>query len=754
MNNYSCIDLDVILNNVASYTDILEAKEYILNEDVIFNPLVIKKNNEFTNEALSLIQKEIDVSFKGIKNINDYLNNAKKSITLDGYQLYEILVFHNHIKRIKNELKDIDSDSCLRDYLDSIILHNEVFNSLEEKLEPGGQVKDNASTKLKQINDELLSKQKEINDKASKFINTNSKSLQEQVTYIRENRVTFLVKNQDKNKFNGFTYGSSASGLAYYVEPESFVDINNKIINLLSIRNDEINYILRELSYQISFVVDDYINNFDSIIKLSIVFAKAKYGYENNGIIPEFIDGHNFVFNDLIHPLLDKESAISNTYRLYEPYDGIVISGSNTGGKTVSLKAIGLCIVMSYLGIPITASSAKIPFYRSIFVDIDDNQSIKDSLSTFSSHIKNINYILKTADENSLILIDELISGTDPKQAQAISLAILDKIKELKSKFIITTHFDDIKNYSYKDEHILLSAVGFNNKTLLPTYKYYENSIGSSNALEIASNYLDDKNIIVKANQYLKINQTKQDEFLDKLSKQSLDLENKINEIKKREVEINELEKSYNEKINSFENEKNDLKKKYEEELNDSINEIKNRALNIIDNLTLQNKEGSISQIEELIIEDNDNEDVIFKVGDNVRINDNEQVGFIEDINNDNVTVNINGLKIKTKLKNLNFIPKTTNKKNNYIKPLKKKVSTELNLIGSRVEDGLSILETYLDSANGSRLSKVKIIHGIGTGALRNAIREKLNKLSYVYKFYDGDFYDGGSAVTIVEFKK
>ena len=753
MNYYDCLDLNIVKNKVKEYAAIQEAKQYIENEEVIFNPLLIKNNATLTLEALNLLKKDFNVTFSGIYCVDDILDKASKDITLTGIEIKNVLVFHNHCYRIKKLFNDLDGLN-LKDYTDSININESIFDKVNNCIDNAGQIKENASDKLRQLNKDINILEKDIYNKAQQFINKHTSSLQQDSIFYRENRVTFLIKNSDKNKYSGYAYGTSSSGLASYVEPAIFVDMNNHMVELISMKVDEENRILRELSYLISTISKDYKYNFESLVKLNVIFAKANYGLHVNGIIPTFVDDNNFEFKDLCHPLLDEKKVVSNTYRLYEPYMGIVISGSNTGGKTVSLKAIGLSIVMSYLGIPIIASEAKVPLYKNIYVDIDDNQSIEDSLSTFSAHICNINNILNKANENTLILIDELISGTDPKQAQAISLAILDSILELRAKFIITTHFDDIKNYAYKHENILLSSVGFNMDTLKPTYKYLENSIGSSNAIEIASRYFDNKKITIRAKEYLIKNQSEEDILLNKLSKQISDLEIEKEKFKDNELKLDNLKKEYDNKINEFENEKERLKHDYIEKLNEYIEDIKDKAQEKLNSISTKQDKQIVKQISELSLNPEIDEKVEFKVGDNVRINDNEQVGEILSIENDDVTVSLRGLKVKTKLSDLKLMPKVVKKKIKGERVRYASVAREINLVGERVEEALIVLEEYLDKANAANMSSVKIIHGIGSGALRSAIRQRLKKLSYISSFKDGDFYDGGSAVTIVEFKR
>ena len=752
---YSNLDLDIIKKQICKTVPVKEAQDFIMSEEVSFNPLVIRKNASETAEALKLLQENNTVSFDGIFNVDEILEKADKNIILNGIELKDLLVFHNHCERIKKQFEKYPEDLSIRDYSDSIEIRKDIFNRVERCVDNNGEIKEDASDELSRLYRELNNCEKDLYNRAHSFIDKHGDSLQELSVYLRNDRITFLIKNSDKNKYSGYTYGTSSSGLASYVEPASFIDMNNRKLSLKQEIDDEIERILRELSYLVSSVSEAYVHNFESLLKLCVIFAKAIYGYRNNGIVANLSENKYFDFHDLCHPLIDTNKVVSNSYRLFEPYQGIVISGSNTGGKTVSLKEIGLSILMTYLGIPIIASAAEVPFYRNIYVDIDDNQSIQDSLSTFSAHISNINKILNVADERCMILIDELISGTDPKEAQAISLAIMDRIREIGSTFIITTHFDDIKNYSYKDDKILLSSVGFNMDTLTPTYHYYEDSVGSSNAIEIASRYFDDQSIIERARYYLDLSHSEEEELLDKLSKEIEENVIAKEKLKEAEKQLQELKTEYSNKLDEFEKEKDKLKEKYLHELNEFIDETKEKALEKLDSITEKKDEKVIDEFSQLktVKQKKEVREHVFEPGDNVRIKDNEQVGVITSISKDKATVDIRGLTVKVDIKDLSLMPKIKKQETKIVTKSYKRVPSEVNLVGERVEDGLVIMEEYLDKANAAHMSQVKVIHGIGTGTLRTALRQRLKKLSYVRSFRDGDFYDGGSAVTIVEFK-
>ena len=751
MNNYNSIDLNRIKELVLEYCSIEDSKTFIFNEEVSFNQLMIKKKIKETSEALKLLKNDFYLSFDGIENNDELFVKAKKDLVLNSFELSKILIFHNHCKRIQNKMNEIDDELSIKDYSDSINTSDELAKRIDRVVDLNGNIKEDASDKLFSINRSINHNLDSINKASVKFISDNSAYLQENNIFSRNNRTTFLLKNTAKNKFKGYQYGNSSSGLATYVEPEQFVELNNKLNELENERIEEVNRILKELTYYVSLNADNYILNFESLIKLDVIFAKAKFGYYKNGIISEINEDNYLLLKDVVHPLIDERVVISNTYELNNNYQGIVISGTNTGGKTVGLKLIGLSVLMSYLGIPVLAEKAIIPLYDNIYVDIDDNQSITNALSTFSAHISNINDILNNAEERSLILIDELISGTDPKEAQAISLAILEEILKIKSKFIITTHYDAIKEFSFKNPLILLSSVGFNLDELKPTYKYIENSIGVSNAIEIANRYFDSKEIIENAKNYLNLNKTKEDELLEKLALKIKENENLKDEL---ENEINEnklLNERLNNQLNAFNNEKERLYEEYKKELDEYLINQKNNFKNKLENIKNRNNiKESIKLIDEIVIEEKEKEE--FLINDYVKINDSSQSGKIIELNGENVKIDINGLIIKTKTNNISKINKQEKKE---YKPRLRmnRVSSELNLVGQRIDEALVKLDAYLDSAYGSNMESVKIIHGFGTGQLRNAIREHLKRNKTIKEFGNGDIYDGGSNVTIVRFK-
>lgn len=758
MSNYNQIDLDKVKGKIAELSFIEESKAYILNEEVPFNPIQVRRNILETDEFLNLLNSNFTINFDGIENINRILDKADKDILLTANECARVLNFHNHIDRIKKLLAKIDDELNIKDYYDSLIVNNVLGDKINRVVDNNGNIKDDASDKLKQIIHDIDTNEKFLYNTAHNFINRYGASLQEPAIYMRNDRVVFLMKNSDKNKFNGYTYGTSASGAASYVEPECLMNYNNKKISLEEDKIEEINRILMELTFAISKESNNFRRNFDSIVKLNVVYAKAQYGFNNHAIMAKISD--NLYLKDICHPLIDYKKVVSNTYELTKAHKGIVISGTNTGGKTVGLKTIGLAVLMTYLGIPLISEESYVPMYDCVYVDIDDNQSISNSLSTFSAHLSNINDLLNKANNRSLILIDELISGTDPKEAQAISLAILDKILKLGSSFVITTHYDDIKNYSYKNPNIILSSVGFDYNTLKPTYKYIENSVGASNAIDIAERYIDDKELIAYAREIIKNSSSKEEELLNRLAKEIEENETLKNTLNKQIEESEAIKAIFNKKIEEFDLQKEELRKAYQDKLNLEIEEIRQKALEKLESIKEIKQKNVVKEIEDLYVEPSEdflNEiNVNYEVGDRVRVGESERIGTITQIKGEKVQVNINGLLVNTSKDNLTKMPKLVQKerKGESERHFHRGVTRELNIVGQHIDEGIVMLESYLDSALLNGYSQVKIIHGIGTGQLKNAVWAKLKQLKFVKSFSYGDYNDGGSAVTIVVLKK
>lgn len=754
MNNlkYDGLELKEVLAIVAQNANFEASQASIMSSVVDYNPLMIRRNIEMTSEAMKLLKKEYSINFYGIEDVRPYLYKTTKGQALSPFELLACLNFHKTCLRIKKTFDKIKELDILKEYTDSINIDYNVFNKIDNIIDINGKISKNASAKLTSLYEEETKISQELNTRAKSFMDKYATSLQEDNIFYRDDRLSFLLKNSDKYKYEGFLHGSSASGQASYVEPKEFVDLNNARIEINIKKDEEIEKILVSASYLISTIANLYESNFETLTLLDVIFAKAQYGISHDGVLADITNERYLLLEEVCHPLIDIKKVVANTYELKDEYAGILISGANTGGKTVSLKLIGLSVLMTYLGIPIIGSKAIVPIYDGIYVDIDDNQSLESSLSTFSSQLVKLNEILNHITSRSLVLIDELGNGTEPKQAQALSIAIVEKLLSIHCNFVLTTHFDELKNFAMHNDAILVSAVSFDEDKLIPTYHYIENSVGSSNALKIASYYLDDKELVNKADEYIKNNATAQEKLLKALEEEIS--RNKIlnEELNQKVLESSKIKADYEKKLQAIELSKQSILEEYQEKINTYLDEKIAEINRLANNETKINKTKLIKELdslrEEELIETKDNK---IEVGDNVRIKDSEQIGEVIEISGNNASININGIKIKTKLNSLTKMPKRRQVSEYKPKIKKARVNRELVLVGMHIEEAMPLLEKYLDDAYAAKMTSVRIVHGIGTGRLKMAVHNKLKKLSFVKDYHLANYDDGGSAITIVE---
>ena len=759
MQDFKELELPLIQEMVADYASFSMSKNFILNEKVVFNPLTVNDNIAKTREALELIKIHGRFRFDEINDISEILEKLAKGLSLTAYELSQILYHNTEIKRIIRYFRQINEVNELSDYTDSLFYSDKLISLIGNVINENGEIRKNATPKLVNLNAKLNEIETQINDSCHLFLKDNPLSVQENVIYYRNNRACFLVKNSDKNKFNGFSYGSSASGQASYVEPQGLVRLNNQKNEIENAINEEIKRILLALSLEVNKFRENFSDNLESIMYLDEVLAKAEFGFDNDGVIAE-INSENLYLKDIVHPLIDKNKVVSNTYRIEKPYRAIVISGSNTGGKTVSLKIIGLSVLMTYLGIPVLATKATIPFYHNVIDDINDSQSIIDSISTFSARLVALNKIINQADEHTLVLIDEICSGTEPKEGEALALAIIEKLVENQATFVITTHFNGVKKYALSNENILLSSQAFDPVKLQPTYKYIENSLGQSNGLDIASRYLDSKEVVLRSREILKESENTEERLIRELEKEKENVTFLKEELSSELAKQKTLKDDYDNRLRLLKENEEEIKEEARQKAEAYLAAQKRKAKAVLKEIQQKDIKyhEAIKKAKQLDLDNEEDEELDnhepINVGDTIKIISTGQVGKVMEINKDRVDLDVNGISLKTKLSNIKKTraPQVKVKKK-HVDKIFKRADKEVVLVGMRCEEAIDVLSKYLDDAYGANMTQVKIVHGIGTGALRKAVWDYLKKCKYIKNFHYGDAYDGSTAVTIVEFK-
>ncbi|MCF0115641.1 MAG: Smr/MutS family protein, partial [Erysipelotrichaceae bacterium] len=535
---------------------------------------------------------------------------------------------------------------------------------------------------------------------------------------------------------------------------------------LLYEEEKEIEEILKRCSSLIKDKAESLLAEVETCAILDALFAKAIWGLQHEACVAELVD-EGLVLVKAKHPLIDKDKVVANTYRLEPPYRMLLITGPNTGGKTVSLKVIALSVIMTYCGMPIICEDAKIPYFDQVFIDIGDDQSVQESLSTFSAHLSKLAKVSNFANTNSLVLLDEIGSGTDPKEGEALAIAMLDELRNQKIMTVATTHYNRLKNYGKRHDDILLASVQFDVDKLIPTYKYIEGLTGQSNAFAIARRYgLSDK--VIKHAEFLRRQSKTQEEVLiEKLEQQLLENQELKEQLAQQKSALETQLKEVEAKQRRLDHDLEVSRDKAEAEAEKYLAEVRKEADELMD--LMRHADSSVKmhelidlkkQLDVMGEKGEENLPVVhkeFEVGDTVELKNSHQLGVIKVIEKNQIHVEVNGIIVKTKAKQLLPSEKRIVKKKQVVSVRNNSLPTsfplECNLIGMRVEEAMEVMEKYLDNAKVVGIKSVRIIHGDGSGALRKACHERLRKDKQVDSFRLGMPNEGSTGATVVVFK-
>ncbi len=755
------LELDLILDQISKYAAFSLGKEVVLRLKPQNKRLLIQRNNDRMRDALLLTVRFGGLPFSGIKDIRDSLVKAKKGGLLSVEEAVWVSRHGHGCESMKTALRKTElSVPFVFDLIDSLNVSLTLSKKIDACFSPNYEVLDNASPLLKEIRDKLRKMDAEINRQIQKFISANADRLTDQLATYRHDRLVVPVRISDKYHFKGVIHGESASGQTAYVEPEFLLNLNNEKQTLLSREEDEIERICWEISADIATVADQYIANVETLGELDALFAKAQWGKKLDATVAALSDD-GLIIEKGRHPLIDPKQVVANTYRLQHPYRMLLITGPNTGGKTVSLKVIGLFTLMFYCGIPLPCEQAQIPLFDEIYADIGDEQSIAQSLSTFSSHLARIARITRHCTKDSLILLDELGGGTDPNEGESLAIAILEYLRNKQASVVATTHYNRLKSYGAQHSEILLASVQFDLQQLRPTYKYIEGLAGQSYALDIASRFELDDQIITAARQLKEEGKSEVSKILEKLENQ-LDENRKIEEQLGRQLfEAKSREEQLNRQLAEFERSRQELMDQAKQEANALVEEALIKTEEYLEQLKEQEKPHQRLEIKKALQDmAKPEEDVVMEgsisVGDTVRINSTSQVGIVTDLERNQYSVEVLGKSFKVSKKQITKIVPVKKKAVRHVSAvsgLMTPVSMECNVIGLRVEEALPVVEKYIDDCVLRNLKSVRIVHGHGTGALRKAIWNRLQHHGSVEELRLGGQGEGGSGATVVTLK-
>ncbi|TDL96734.1 endonuclease MutS2 [Macrococcus brunensis] len=772
----------------------------ILEYHLIIEKVATYSQNEVSAALISELEPKSDVSWieselekldeariihmqasePGMSKLTEVKHLTKRASIGSMLSVTELNRIKNNIRvtnRYKTYLLNMTEDSeiklpLLRARFQQLPVLSHVSDEIDAKCDET-MLYDNASGTLYDIRQQKKTINRRIKEKLDSIVRSqaNQKKLSDAIVTIRNDRQVIPVRSEYKQDFPGIVHDTSASGQTFYIEPNSIVELSSQLNTITARENEEVSRILYELSAFVAEAQHD-IDWITTVMgELDFQLAKAKYGHSINGVIAETAEERAIELPSAWHPLLDPATVVKNSIIFGDDIDAVIITGPNTGGKTVTLKTVGLLIAMNQSGLMIPAGiGARLSIFNDVFCDIGDEQSIEQSLSTFSSHMINIVSILKSMDDKSLVLFDELGAGTDPSEGAALAMSILDRCLEADVMTMATTHYPELKAYSYNRDRVMNASVEFDVESLSPTYKLLMGVPGKSNAFEISKKLGLDLSIIKNARQLIHMDNIEINDMISALEKNTRQAENDREEMARLKQESAALHKELSEQFESYQQMKETLVENAKMKANDIVQRAEKDADAIIKDLkNLRSEHQSIKENElierkgkfknlynEATLKKQAKQQEAEKIvaGDHVKVLSYGQKGVILSIDKDEAVVQMGIIKMK--------LPLTDFKKE---KPEKEKqirvvphanrqtIKMELDLRGERYEDALQRLESYLDQALLSNYSQVTIIHGKGTGALQKGVQDYLKRSKVVASFRGGMPSEGGFGVTVVELK-
>lgn len=776
------LEFDKILEKLTSYTRLKQSKDLCLGLSIYSDIYSIQTQVNFTKEAKNILDITLELPLEYVANIQDIEQSTINSYLSED----EILNIAKTIKTsrlVKNFLKENSPQEGLLNSLGYGLFSNkELEDKIFETFDNEMKVKKDASAELKSLYNSLTDTEKNLKNLVNDLLNNPefSKHLQEQIYTTRDERVVFQVRASSKSKVEGIMHDVSASNQTFYIEPKQVVPLNNKIRELKSKIQIEIINILTDLTKLIRKDIDGIKTSEDLLAQIDFHFAKARYAIKLKAVEPEF--GSKYIkLVGMRHPLLMDyiENIVENDFEIGKDYKSVIITGSNTGGKTVAIKTIGLFILMAKAGLFLPCAEAKIFPYEKIFADIGDEQSIAQSLSTFSSHMTNIIDILNESDENTFVVIDEICAGTDPQEGSILAQVVLEKLAQKGVVSCITTHYGELKALEYSNNYFKNACVEFNTDSLKPTYKLIIGIPGLSNAISISSNLGLDNDLVEKAKEILTSQKDPSIVVVEKLQemqqKLSYNLQNSENLKEKYSILTKELEKELSEIKKGKKKTVKNVKTKLETELEDAKVEIKDILTELRQEKSEKIARRSYARLAKLEKQVRDQlnefdegekyEELNWEnveIGSKVLLKELHQAVTILSLpdKNDNVFVQMGLIKTKIKKDKLALYNEKLASKpvlrfqtQETFELKKHNISNTLDLRGFRVEEALDSLEIFLDKASLANLTPIYVIHGHGTGVLKSAIQDFLSTSPYVAKYRFGEPAEGGDGVSVIDIK-
>ena len=776
--NYDVLEFYKIINELIDLSRLEKTKEKFLDIDIIKEKSVLEKELMLMMEMIDFYKYDDGLELAGLADITKMMN----SIDIIGSYLsaedLAVLKKNLTIFRIsKSRAKNVrDKYRTIWNLFSDIEEVKDIENFISEAINDEGVLKDEASIGLRDVRRQKQNINANIKEKFDELISNKStqNAIQERIITQRNDRYVIAVKTDFKGLIKGIEHDRSATGSTVYIEPLNIVSLNNKLREYEAREREEIRKILLRITELVKTKKEEILEIKEILERLDFIDAKTTYSVNKKCIVPKIINKEYLKLVEARHPLINENTVVPINFELGNPENIMLITGPNTGGKTVTLKVAGLLTIMALSGIPIPANEkTEIGYFHNVLADIGDEQSLEQNLSSFSGHVSKIKDIIEHANSKSLVLMDELGSGTDPMEGAAFAMAIIDYLNKKHVTSIITTHYSEVKAYAFNTTGIKSASMEFDVETLSPTYRLLEGIPGESNALIIARKYGISEEVIENAKSYISEDNQRVEEMLKSIKEKNDELETMQAKLEATRTELDKQKSIYEQNMIKLENEKNEIIKRAYEEADNYLKNMQAKAKNLIDKINSEeskkedakNAQRSLNMLRESFITDKKKnvkekkvvtQNVDFSVGEEVLVKTMNQNGKILKIMpNNRIQVQTGILKLVVSTDDtVKIQKKKTNKFKNFAS-LKRtsQVRGEIDLRGMNADEAIAELETYMDRAMLTGYHEIYIIHGKGTMVLRKKIHEYLRTSKYVTEFKDANQNEGGIGCTVATLK-
>lgn len=778
------LEYNRIIKQLSDLAITAPAKEQALTLMPSSNFDEVKKSIDQTRVLSNILRVKGPMSITDFKDVRASLKRLKVKANLNGEELGNIFLILSLAKDVSQFTDDLEEREIdirpIEKTLKNLAIPEDLFKKLNQAIEYDGTVKDTASSKLMQLRHDIQSNETDIKNHMNDYISgKHTQYLSENIVTIRDGRYVLPVKQEYKNKFGGVVHDQSASGQTLFVEPQAVLVLNNRQQNLMAQERQEINRILIELSELAGMYQKEIKNNADALTQLDFLSAKSKLAKAMKATEPVLNQDHVIKLRKARHPLINPKKVVPNNIELGTSFDTMLITGPNTGGKTITLKTLGLLQLMAQAGLFITAEEgSQLTVFNEIYADIGDEQSIEQSLSTFSSHMDQIIKIMKDVTEDDLVLIDELGAGTDPEEGASIAIAILDDLRGAQAKIAITTHYPELKLYGYNRARTTNASMEFDLKKLAPTYRLRIGIPGQSNAFAIAHQLGMNETVVNKARSLMNDEDSDINKMIERLTEQTKAAEQLHETLKQNVDQSITLKRQLQNGLDWYNQQVQKQLEKAQEKADEMLAKKRQKADKIINDLEEQRRaggqvrtnkvieaKGALNKLErenqnlaqnKVLQREKRRHDV--SVGDTVKVLSYGQQGVItKKLADHEFEVQIGILKVKVTDRDVEKIstqaaPKKAERAVRSSRGLRStRASSELDLRGQRYEEALTNLDRYIDSSLLAGLNTVTIIHGIGTGAIRNGVQQYLKRNRHVKSYSYAPANQGGTGATIVQ---